>query len=49
VWVEPDRPKAVVDGIRDWKNRPLLSDWERYDAENSWDENAKRVLSAFRD
>lgn len=48
LWVEPDQPKAVTDGIREWLKSPPLPDWELYAKENSWEENARRVINAFR-
>jgi glycosyltransferase involved in cell wall biosynthesis len=47
VWVEPDSPEAVADGIRKWiSNRPE-PDWEGYAWENSWKRNAEVVRSAM--
>ena len=48
VWVEPDQPSAVVDGIREWVKNPPLPDWARYGRENSWDENARRVIEKLK-
>jgi len=44
VWIEPDEPSAVVQGIRDWMSNQPEPRWEDYDRDNSWDRNAEIVL-----
>jgi glycosyltransferase involved in cell wall biosynthesis len=44
IWVEPDRPAAVVQGIKSWLAKRNEPDWETYIQENSWDRNAEIVL-----
>lgn len=58
VWVEPDKPEAVVEELRKWISRRGSAgegragkdrgpDWEGYEAENSWRRNAEIVCQAF--
>ena len=47
VWVEPDDPAAVVVGLERWRARPPKPQWSRYETENSWTENARRVWAAL--
>ena len=46
-WVEPDSATAVEDGLRRWMGIGVTPDWDRYYAENSWSENARRVVEAM--
>ncbi|MCX6963881.1 MAG: glycosyltransferase [Verrucomicrobia bacterium] len=48
LWVEPDSPYAVVEGIKTWVNCPRKPDWESYRVDNSWILNAKIVLDSFK-
>ena len=47
VFVEPDRDEAILQGARKLIESDLMPDWERYERENSWEENARRVIEAF--
>ena len=47
VWVEPDRPEAVLEGIQSWLENPPTPDWEGYNIANSWDRNADIVLKGL--
>jgi glycosyltransferase involved in cell wall biosynthesis len=46
--VEPDNPDAVVLGIQEWIRNPPNPDWARYERENSWEENARRVIQSMK-
>jgi glycosyltransferase involved in cell wall biosynthesis len=47
VFVEPDRDEAILQGARELLESDVIPDWEQYERENSWEENAKRVIEAF--
>ena len=47
VFVEPDDDSAILEGAKLLLDGPLTSEWDRYELENSWPENAKRVLGAL--
>jgi glycosyltransferase involved in cell wall biosynthesis len=47
VWVEPDCPTAVADGIKNWLRNPVASDWHSYEKDNSWDTNARIVCDTY--
>ncbi len=47
LWVEPDDQNAVVLGIQEWMRNPPSPDWARYERENSWEENARKVVEAL--
>lgn len=47
VFVEPDDDLAVVEGATRLLEKPLSPDWERYERENSWQENARKVMEAM--
>jgi glycosyltransferase involved in cell wall biosynthesis len=47
IWVEPDSAEAIMAGLRHWFDVGVVPDWERYYSENSWGENARRVVDAM--
>ena len=48
VFVEPDDDAAILDGARSLLACDASSaEWERYERENSWAENARRVVEAL--
>jgi glycosyltransferase involved in cell wall biosynthesis len=47
VFVPPDNDAAILEGARRLIAEPVQPEWERYERENSWQENAKRVIEAF--
>ncbi len=47
VWMEPDSVDAIVAGTDQLLAQPLVPDWPRYDAENSWERNAALVRAAL--
>ncbi len=48
VWIPPDDDASILAGVRRLLAEPIVPEWERYERENSWEENAKRVIEAFR-
>jgi glycosyltransferase involved in cell wall biosynthesis len=48
VIIPPDDDASILNGARQLITTPPVPDWERYERENSWEENAKRVIAAFR-
>jgi len=48
VFIEPDDDAAILDGARRILGDPGIREWERYERENSWAENARRVIAAYR-
>lgn len=47
VFVPPDDDEATLAGACTLLAAPAAADWERYERENSWEENAKRVIAVF--
>ena len=47
VWVEPDKPDSVVEGIHKCLRSPVTPEWNSYDQENSWEQNARIVNEAY--
>lgn len=47
VFVVPDEDAAILDGARRLIKESLRPQWERYERENSWEENARGVIAAF--
>ena len=47
VWVEPDLTEAIKAGLQLWLSRGISPDWQRYFADYSWSENARRVIAAM--
>ena len=47
VFVPPDDDAAILEGARRLITAPGQPDWDRYERENSWEENAKRVMQAM--
>jgi glycosyltransferase involved in cell wall biosynthesis len=47
VFVEPDQDDAILQGARELIKSEVMPDWVRYERENSWEENARRVIEAF--
>lgn len=47
VWVAPDDDNSIRDGVRRILADPFVPEWERYERENSWEVNARRVIAAF--
>lgn len=47
VFVDPDDDDAILQGARELIKSTETPDWERYERENSWEENARRVIEAF--
>jgi len=47
IWVEPDSVSAIADGLRRWLEAGIYPDWETYMRENSWGENARRVMESM--
>lgn len=46
-WVEPDSLDSLVAGMEQipaWRNKP---EWDRFQSENSWEQNARIVASSF--
>lgn len=43
-WVEPDSEKALRDGILRCLKDPPEPDWQRYEQDNSWTNNARVVI-----
>jgi hypothetical protein len=43
VWVEPDDPAAIREGLRRWLRGTPEPLWSEYLAENSWTRNAEAV------
>lgn len=49
LWIEPDSVAAISDGLKTLIHKEELSfDWTDYLQANSWDQNAKAVLGAFK-
>lgn len=48
VFVPPDDDAAIREGAQRLITEPAQPEWDRYERENSWEENAKRVIQAFR-
>jgi glycosyltransferase involved in cell wall biosynthesis len=46
-FVPPDDDTAILDGALQLLIGPVRPEWERYELENSWEENARRVIAAF--
>jgi glycosyltransferase involved in cell wall biosynthesis len=46
-FVPPDNDAAILEGARRLIVEPGQPEWERYERENSWEENARRVIAAF--
>jgi len=47
VFVMPDEDAAILESARRMLTEPGQPAWDRYERENSWEENAKRVIVAF--
>lgn len=47
VFVPPDDDAAILEGARRLMGEGAKPEWERYEQENSWEENARRVIDAF--
>ena len=47
LWVEPDSETAIAEGLQRMQTQPPVPEWDRYARENSWEENARRVLQAM--
>jgi glycosyltransferase involved in cell wall biosynthesis len=47
IWVEPDQPDALVDGLRRLLLNGTRARWDDYISENSWERNAELVSEAF--
>lgn len=47
VFVAPDEDAAILEGARRLLAEPGRPEWGRYEQENSWEENARRVIDAF--
>jgi glycosyltransferase involved in cell wall biosynthesis len=47
VWVEPDDPEAMAQGVKQWMSDPPVPRWEDYNRDNSWQRNARLVAEAF--
>jgi glycosyltransferase involved in cell wall biosynthesis len=47
IFISPDDDKAILDGTRSLIANAQNPDWERYERENSWQENANAILAAF--
>jgi len=47
IFVPPDDDAAILDGALRLITSPPEPEWERYMRENSWQENAGRILQAF--
>jgi glycosyltransferase involved in cell wall biosynthesis len=47
VYVMPDDDEAIISGAKQLLEQPPKPDWQRYERENSWEENARRVAAAF--
>ncbi len=47
VFIPPDDDAAILDGARRLITGPGQPDWDRYERENSWEENARRVMEAM--
>lgn len=48
VFVTPDDDEEVLQGAKTLLADPPEPQWTRYESENSWEENARQVISAFR-
>jgi glycosyltransferase involved in cell wall biosynthesis len=48
VFIPPDDDAAILEGAGRLITEPGQPEWERYERENSWEENARRVIEAFR-
>ncbi|MDL5047213.1 glycosyltransferase [Oscillatoria amoena NRMC-F 0135] len=44
VWVQPDSPDAIIQGINQFRKSVVIPDYDRYSQENSWKKNAEIVL-----
>lgn len=47
IFVPPDDDTVILDGANLLLSQPLDPEWERYERENSWEENAIRVMAAW--
>lgn len=47
IFVPPDDDAAILAGAHRLLADPPAPEWDRYERENSWQENARRVLDAF--
>jgi glycosyltransferase involved in cell wall biosynthesis len=47
IFEEPDDDLAILKGAKRLLAEPPAPEWERYERENSWEENARRVIGAF--
>lgn len=47
VFVKPDNDSEILEGAKSLIAKPPCPEWDRYEQENSWEENAKRVMNAF--
>ena len=47
VFIPPDDDAAILDGALRLMGEGAKPEWERYEHENSWEENARRVIEAF--
>jgi glycosyltransferase involved in cell wall biosynthesis len=47
VFVAPDEDAVILEGARRLLAEPGRPEWGRYEQENSWEENARRVIDAF--
>ncbi len=47
IWINPDDLDAIVTGIRQCLDNPPHPQWEKYLAENSWQNNVQLVIKAL--
>ncbi len=47
VLIEADSTPAIEQALADWNPERLSPEWERYEADHSWEENAKIVLEGL--
>ncbi|MEP3478672.1 MAG: glycosyltransferase family 4 protein [Fuerstiella sp.] len=47
IWVEPDSADAIRDGLNNLQTLNFAPEWERYQSENSWSQNAIIIAKAM--
>ena len=47
MWVEPDSAPAIMNGLQRWLASGIHPDWDAYIRDNSWTENARRVIESM--
>ena len=47
IWIPPDNNEAILAGAHALLDYPQDPDWEGYERDHSWSENAKRVIAAL--